>query len=165
MEKLSPLAEAQDDLEIVSIGALYRGHWEKKYWSSSRVRLFLSLLFISLDQYYITNLSAIWYLLLLFFFTSLLEFGFCRRLRIGTRIQWVIVPYGTTLGPDAKWRLEKDRKVLYFWFDPIYISNFSILLHFISRFILHSCLNCRNGRAQLTFGDNFPSSYFPLVLC
>ncbi|XP_078178252.1 DNA binding protein [Carex rostrata] len=38
MEKLSPLAEAQDDLEIVSIGALYRGHWEKKYWSSSRAK-------------------------------------------------------------------------------------------------------------------------------
>ncbi|KAJ3685590.1 hypothetical protein LUZ61_014754 [Rhynchospora tenuis] len=38
MEKPSPPVEAQDDLEIVSIGALYRGHWEKKYWSSSRAK-------------------------------------------------------------------------------------------------------------------------------
>ncbi|KAK3039815.1 hypothetical protein RJ639_027128 [Escallonia herrerae] len=28
-----------DGLEIISIGALYEGPWEKKYWSSSRVRL------------------------------------------------------------------------------------------------------------------------------
>ncbi|KAJ4804506.1 DNA binding protein [Rhynchospora pubera] len=38
MEKPSSLTEAQDDLEIVSIGSLYRGHWEKKYWSSSRAK-------------------------------------------------------------------------------------------------------------------------------
>ncbi|PPD72645.1 hypothetical protein GOBAR_DD30451 [Gossypium barbadense] len=25
-----------DDLEIISIGSLYKGPWEKKYWSSSR---------------------------------------------------------------------------------------------------------------------------------
>ncbi|KAG4116330.1 hypothetical protein ERO13_D12G163150v2 [Gossypium hirsutum] len=25
-----------DDLEIVSIGSVYKGPWEKKYWSSSR---------------------------------------------------------------------------------------------------------------------------------
>ncbi|KAJ3693416.1 hypothetical protein LUZ60_008896 [Juncus effusus] len=32
------LDEEQDDLEIISIGALYRGDWEKKYWSSSRAK-------------------------------------------------------------------------------------------------------------------------------
>ncbi|CAA7020204.1 unnamed protein product [Microthlaspi erraticum] len=31
-----PLAVSMDDLQIVSVGALYSGSWEKKYWSSSR---------------------------------------------------------------------------------------------------------------------------------
>lgn len=37
MEK--PSDEKPDDLEIASIGSLYcGGNWDKKYWSSSRVR-------------------------------------------------------------------------------------------------------------------------------
>ena len=32
-----------DGLEINSIGSLYSGTWDKKYWSSSRVRFFHSL--------------------------------------------------------------------------------------------------------------------------
>lgn len=32
-----------DDLEIVSVGALYTGSWDKKYWSSSRVGFLCSL--------------------------------------------------------------------------------------------------------------------------
>ncbi|MFQ6637473.1 hypothetical protein Gotur_012626 [Gossypium turneri] len=34
-----------DDLEIVSIGSVYKGPWEKKYWSSSRVCLLFYLQF------------------------------------------------------------------------------------------------------------------------
>jgi hypothetical protein len=26
-----------DNLEVISIGSLYNGPWDKKYWSSSRV--------------------------------------------------------------------------------------------------------------------------------
>lgn len=33
-----PDGETSDGLEIISIGALYDGPWDKKYWSSSRVR-------------------------------------------------------------------------------------------------------------------------------
>ncbi|XP_072988523.1 uncharacterized protein [Typha latifolia] len=32
----NPSNERPDDLEITSIGALYHGHWDKKYWSCSR---------------------------------------------------------------------------------------------------------------------------------
>lgn len=36
-----------EDLEIISIGSLYEGPWQKKYWSSSRVRFpLLDLFFI-----------------------------------------------------------------------------------------------------------------------
>lgn len=31
--------ENSDGLEIISIGSLYKGPWDKKYWSSSRVRV------------------------------------------------------------------------------------------------------------------------------
>ncbi|XP_043716398.1 uncharacterized protein LOC122664583 [Telopea speciosissima] len=36
MEKANPSGEKPDGLEIISIGAVYRGTWDKKYWSSSR---------------------------------------------------------------------------------------------------------------------------------
>lgn len=36
-----PKEEKSDDLEITSIGALHKGPWDKKYWSSSRVRFHL----------------------------------------------------------------------------------------------------------------------------
>ncbi|RWW62766.1 hypothetical protein BHE74_00030088 [Ensete ventricosum] len=38
MEDGNPRGGDRDDLEITSIGALYRGQWDKKYWSASRVR-------------------------------------------------------------------------------------------------------------------------------
>ncbi|CAL8168220.1 unnamed protein product [Prunus armeniaca] len=38
VEEAKPNAEEKpDDLEINSIGSLYNGPWDKKYWSSSRV--------------------------------------------------------------------------------------------------------------------------------
>ncbi|KAK1305648.1 hypothetical protein QJS10_CPA10g01760 [Acorus calamus] len=36
MENPNPSEGGQDGLEIVSIGALYCGPWDKKYWSSTR---------------------------------------------------------------------------------------------------------------------------------
>ncbi|KAJ8513130.1 hypothetical protein OPV22_003564 [Ensete ventricosum] len=36
MEDGNPRGGDRDDLEITSIGALYRGQWDKKYWSASR---------------------------------------------------------------------------------------------------------------------------------
>jgi len=51
MEKLRD--EKPDDLDITSIGALYRGQWDKKYWSSSRVR---SLSFMT-NQGFLFDLS------------------------------------------------------------------------------------------------------------
>ncbi|WOL07758.1 hypothetical protein Cni_G16505 [Canna indica] len=36
MEDVRPRGGSRDDLEIASIGVLYRGPWDKKYWSSSR---------------------------------------------------------------------------------------------------------------------------------
>ncbi|XP_072955538.1 uncharacterized protein [Typha angustifolia] len=36
MSMENPSNERPDDLEITSIGALYHGHWDKKYWSCSR---------------------------------------------------------------------------------------------------------------------------------
>ncbi|XP_062111488.1 uncharacterized protein LOC133822987 isoform X2 [Humulus lupulus] len=36
MKKLKCMDDKPDGLEITSIGSLYRGPWEKKYWSSSR---------------------------------------------------------------------------------------------------------------------------------
>jgi len=32
--------ENADNLEVISIGSLYNGPWDKKYWSSSRVCYF-----------------------------------------------------------------------------------------------------------------------------
>jgi hypothetical protein len=145
MEKLSSPIEEQDDLEIVSVGALYRGHWEKKYWSSSRVRLPhphphphpqpLPILSIFLFHYSILKSSCKSEMLC-----------FCCRLRIGTHIRWDIVRYETTLGPDVRWRSEKDRRVHYFWFDPIYIFLFAVTFHLVYRsfsflFFLHTCFN------------------------
>lgn len=37
-------AAKADGLEIISIGRLYKGPWDKKYWSSSRVRSHSDLL-------------------------------------------------------------------------------------------------------------------------
>ena len=44
MKKLKGDEEKSDGLEITSVGSLYAGLWDKKYWSSSRV-LFLFVFF------------------------------------------------------------------------------------------------------------------------
>ena len=38
--------DKSDDIEIISIGKLYNGAWDKKYWSSSRVWFYLSTIYI-----------------------------------------------------------------------------------------------------------------------
>ena len=48
MKKLKGGDEKPDGLEIASIGSLYAGPWDKKYWSSSRVWIFLLFSFVFL---------------------------------------------------------------------------------------------------------------------
>ena len=45
MKKLKGDEEKSDGLEITSVGSLYVGLWDKKYWSSSRVWLLFLFVF------------------------------------------------------------------------------------------------------------------------
>lgn len=57
MEK--PGEENSDGLEIVSIGKIYTGPWEKKYWTSSRVRFhFTTLMSLVTDFRSLSSLSS-----------------------------------------------------------------------------------------------------------
>lgn len=61
-----------EGLEITSIGSLYEGPWEKKYWSSSRVRF--TILYL-LYQFLVLNLN----------------FGFCFSNDVSETVFYVVV--------------------------------------------------------------------------
>lgn len=82
-----------DGLEIISIGSLYSGPWDKKYWSSSRVCFFL---FVFHSCFAFVWIFSFCYLFLFLHFqfqtVSILAWG--RRFLIG--IQWSEIAYFDT---------------------------------------------------------------------
>ncbi|RVX02616.1 hypothetical protein CK203_016550 [Vitis vinifera] len=98
-----PKEEKSDDLEITSIGALHKGPWDKKYWSSSRINRLNSIQCISPYRLWFYEIN-----------TGLRETGVLMRdtidhspVKTAILIQSGTKLFGLIMGSDIRWKSMK----------------------------------------------------------